>query len=331
MPTMNDVAKLAGVSRGTVSNYINGVRVKEASQKKIQEAIDELGYIPNITARELKMNRSNLVIFIVPTTQTPFFAELTYQMQRALKKEQFKMILCTSNNDIAEELEYIQMSREQKAAGIITISYSDFSSELTHDIPIVSIEKKISETIPCVTSDNYMGGKLAAKKLSESGASNLLMITRTTDKTITNYGERTRGFVDYCEEYNIPYEVFNSKYHEDKFFNELSQFLRQNYQNNIPHDGIFAVADQYADFSLDILKQCGLTSPNDFQIIGFDGGKMYEYQNHPLSSIRQPIPEIVTKCVSILQDILKGKKETNEETIVLPVEFIQGKTTKRIL
>lgn len=73
MPTMNDVAKLAGVSRGTVSNYVNGVRVKEASQKKIQEAIDELGYVPNNTARELKMNRSNLVIFIVPTTQTPFF------------------------------------------------------------------------------------------------------------------------------------------------------------------------------------------------------------------------------------------------------------------
>ncbi|OPF87232.1 hypothetical protein BW731_02895 [Vagococcus martis] len=151
------------------------------------------------------MNRSNLVIFIVPTTQTPFFAELTYQMQRALKKANFKMILCTSNNDIQEELEYIQMSREQKAAGIITISYSDFSENLINDLLIVSIEKQISETIPCVSSDNYMGGRLAARKLVDSGASCLLIITRTTDKTITNYGERTRGFVDYCKENNISY------------------------------------------------------------------------------------------------------------------------------
>lgn len=249
------------------------------------------------------MNRSNLIIFIVPTTQTPFFAELTYQMQRSLKK----------------------------AAGIITISYSDFSENLINDLPIVSIEKQISETIPCVSSDNYMGGRLAARKLVDSGASCLLIITRTTDKTITNYGERTRGFVDYCNENNISYKEFNSKTHEDKFFGELSTFLKKEYHHNKPFDGLFAVADQYADFSLDVLKQCGYHSPEDIQIIGFDGGKMYEYQNNPLSSIRQPIPKMVTTCVDILEGILEGHASYTDKKIVLPVEFIQGKTTKRNL
>lgn len=73
MATMNDVAKLAGVSRGTVSNYINGVKVKEASQIKIQEAIEQLNYVPNNNARALKLNRTNIIAFILPNTLSPFF------------------------------------------------------------------------------------------------------------------------------------------------------------------------------------------------------------------------------------------------------------------
>jgi LacI family transcriptional regulator len=80
MANMNDVAKLAGVSRGTVSNYINGGNVKQSSKNSIKKAIEKLHYVPNNNARELKMNRSNFVVFIIPTTQTPFFAELTKEI-----------------------------------------------------------------------------------------------------------------------------------------------------------------------------------------------------------------------------------------------------------
>ena len=83
---MNDVAKRAGVSRGTVSNYINNVKIKESSRIKIEEAIKELGYIPNIAARELKTNTASNVVFIVPTVWNPFFSELTYYLQIELKK-----------------------------------------------------------------------------------------------------------------------------------------------------------------------------------------------------------------------------------------------------
>ena len=70
MANMNDVAKKAGVSRGTVSNYINNVKIKESSKQKIEEAIKELGYIPNIAARELKTNKASNVVFILSTVRT---------------------------------------------------------------------------------------------------------------------------------------------------------------------------------------------------------------------------------------------------------------------
>jgi LacI family transcriptional regulator len=329
MPTMNDVAKLAGVSRGTVSNYINGVKVKQDSQKKIQAAIDELNYVPNITARELKMNRSNFVVFIIPTTHTPFFAELTHEMQQALKKENFKMLLCNSNNEIKEELEYIQLGKEQKVTGIITISYSDLEPYLTTDLPIVSIEKKLADTIPCVSSDNYNGGALAAHKLMEKGAKNLLLITRSTNKTAINYGQRARGFIDYCEKEGISYTVFNSTYHEDEFYPELAAFLQDTYKSNCQYDGIFAVADQYADFSLSILEKFDYQIPQEIQLIGFDGAKMYPEQQSFISSIRQPIQGIVQTCVKSLKQMIENKKTIHTGTIFLPVGYIEGKTTKK--
>lgn len=78
-PTMNDVAKLAEVGRGTVSNYINGQKVKEENRLKIQKAIDELGYVPNLQAKELRTSINTEVVFIVPTNWTPFFSEMIFK------------------------------------------------------------------------------------------------------------------------------------------------------------------------------------------------------------------------------------------------------------
>ncbi|WP_207940412.1 LacI family transcriptional regulator [Enterococcus sp. DIV2402] len=330
MPTMNDVAKLAGVSRGTVSNYVNGVKVKESSQKKIQSAIEQLNYIPNIMARELKMNRSNLVVFIIPSTRTPFFAELTHKMQQALREENFKMLLCNSNNEIKEELEYIQMAKEQKVAGIITISYSDLAPYIMTELPIVSIEKRLSETIPCISADNYSGGKLAAQKLVEKGSKNLLVITRSTYKTEVNYGQRVTGVIDYCEQEGVSYTLFDSRTHEEEFYPELADYIGGLARKGFPYDGIFAVADQYADFCLNILESAKYEIPKDIQIIGFDGGRMYPEQQRFVSSIRQPISEIVQQSVHSLQLILQNKEKKVYQTQYLPVDYLEGITTRRM-
>lgn len=328
VPTMNDVAKLAGVSRGTVSNYINGVKVKPDSHKKVKEAIETLNYVPNIAARELKSKRSNLVVFILPNTLTPFFAELVYNMQQELKEANFKMLLCNSNNQIDEELEYIQMAKEQKVAGVITISYSDLSSLISLDFPIVSIEYQLDEAIPCVSSDNYAGGRLAAEMLQKKGATKLLLITRRTNKTQVNYGKRAKGFIDYCKEYHLAYEVFESIQHEEEFYPELSQFLSEKYTSDCPFDGIFTVSDQYADFSLSVLNELGYQVPEKVQLVGFDGGKMYPQQQTFISSIRQPIKEITHYCVETVKKIGTNKSELNTDIVRLPVHFIEGKTTK---
>ena len=328
MVNMNDVAKLAGVSRGTVSNYINGVKLKEVSRQKVEAAIKELGYIPNTNARDLKRNRSDLVAFIIPTTHTPFFAELVYEMQQALKQSGFKLLLCISNNNIDEELDYIQMAKEQKVAGIITISYSDLPVELLNGVPIVSIEKKLSDNIPCISSENSKGGALAAEKLIEKGAKHLLIITRTTEKTVFNYGQRMQGFLRVCKEKEISYTIFNPSLHDKEFYEQLEIFIQKEFANGSQIDGVFAVSDQYADFLIRQLEKLNYVIPQDVQVIGFDGGSMYAEQTQVISSIRQPVTEMVEQCIEQLKIILAQGSTKQEGITFLPIQFVQGITTK---
>ncbi|AEA01039.1 MULTISPECIES: LacI family DNA-binding transcriptional regulator [Aerococcus] len=332
MATMNDVAKLAGVSRGTVSNYINGVKVKEASQIKIQEAIDQLNYVPNNNARALKLNRTNMIAFILPNTLSPFFSELTYYIQQEIESHGFKMLLCNSNNEIAKEIDYIKMVKEQKAAGIITISYSKLPLALIEHIPMVSIEKQISPEVPCVTSDNYQGGYLAVEELAKRGVQSLLIVTRTTENSRINYGQRANGAAHACLDKGIDYEIFSSNKHEKEFLKELLIYTKKTFGKDYKYDGVFTVSDNYADYMNNLFQELSINVPSDIQIVGFDGSKMYQNQTRVISSIRQPVVDIAKESVDIMMDVVKNSQYDNRPTnlVTLPVKFVEGKTTQNL-
>ena len=171
---INDVAEAAGVSRGSVSNYLNNKKVSDKIKLKIEAAIKELNYIPNSSARDLRSKESKFVVFIIPTVWSPFFSELTYYIQNELNSSGYKMILCISDSDFNKEKEYIELATSQKAAGIISISYSQMNDFVRPGMPLVSIEKEPTGRFSMVSSDNYEGGKLAAQKLIEKGAETLI-------------------------------------------------------------------------------------------------------------------------------------------------------------
>lgn len=249
MSNMNDVAKLANVSRGTVSNYVNGVKVKDELAKRIEVAIEELNYIPNQAARSLKKQSSDTIAFILPTIWTPFFAELTNYIQLELQKRNLKMLLCNSNNDFLLELDYVKMAKEEKVRGIITISYSDIDPYITSNLPIVSIERYFNQQVPFVTSDNFQGARLAAQELHQRGSKKLLMILRDLPNNLGIY-ERMNGFIDYCKHANLEYEVYLDEGDSEGFSQRIESYLQKNYGKQCPFDGIFAATDRYAEYIL---------------------------------------------------------------------------------
>ncbi|MBY5946594.1 LacI family DNA-binding transcriptional regulator [Photobacterium rosenbergii] len=325
MVTINDVAKYAGVSRGTVSNVINNVKVRENSRIKVEQAIKELGYVPNEFARGLKSQRNSTVVLILPTIWNPFFSELTHYIQLELKQHDLKLLLCNSQDDYRVELEYLSMAKQNKVEGIISISYSDIDPYLESNIPMVSIERFYSDSIPRISSDNFHGGYLAAKELVSRGCQSLLLVGKSSKKNIS-VDKRQRGFVAYCEEHGIQYELFYRREQIEDFETVVHEFFADKGSKPPQFDGIFAVTDRYAQYCIDGLAKQNIACPDDIQIIGFDGAKSYRNETLRISTIRQPVDRLAKAAVSSLLGLI------NDETIdmeqVFPVEFTPALTTR---
>ncbi|TLF42399.1 LacI family DNA-binding transcriptional regulator [Lacticaseibacillus zeae] len=333
MANMNDVAREANVSRGTVSNYLNKNKVRPEAAKRIEAAIAKLHYVRNATARELRTQRSNYVVFIVPTVWTPFFAELTYDIQAALQALEYKMILCISNSNYDEEKEYVDMANEQKVAGIISISYSQLNDYVDPHMPLVSIEKEPTGHFPLVSSDNYAGGRMAAEELDRRGCKRLIFIG---SKHLASDAMKARqaGFTDYCQELHRNFSIYHfaSGRHIQDFRNEARDLLQQLRNGaDAKNIGIATSTDEYALEIFRIAEDMKMSVPEHFQLIGFDGGKISANDRPFLSSIRQPVKQIAEAAVTEFNKLAENKTSVEVPRIMLPVSFYEGKTTKHIV
>ena len=326
---MKDVAREAGVSVGTVSNYINGKKVRPVVAKSIEEAIKKLNYVVNNTARLLKNNCSPFVIFVVPTVWSPYFSELTFWIQKKLNSLGYKMILCISENDYKLEKDYVKMAEEQRAAGIISVSYSNLTTHIRSDIPFVSIEKESTGIFPLVTSDNYSGGSLAAKELQLRNVKRYYFIGTTNQDSVSMIARRS-GFMDYCHNNGLMADVLTvaSSRKISQFRKDIDKIVKKLLsENNLGDIGVFTHTDEIAIVLLNELRMKGIRVPEDIQIIGFDGWKITEEDSLNISSIRQPVDMIAEYAVKQLDEEIRYSDNFEIRRINLPVSFIPGITT----
>lgn len=325
MSTIKDVAKEAGVSVGTVSKVINNIQVKPKTKALVEEAIAKLKYEPNIYARGFKTNRTNTVAVILPTIWNPFFSELAYNIEKSLRGLGMKMIICNSEKNKDSEVEFISMAKQNKMDGIIAITYSDIDNYVSEEIPFVSIDRYFSKNIAYVASDSYKGGRLAAEKLAECGCSKLAFIGRGS-KISNATRKRKEGFIDYCMENKILYDICELFGSSDEYEVLLDNFINEKFKGNIEIDGVFAVTDEQALEFIEKLKSMDVNVPRDVQVIGFDGIRSSKKDKIKISTIRQPIELIAEESVKVLMNLIE--KNDSERKVILPVTFIQGATTK---
>lgn len=326
MPTIKDVAKEAGVSVGTVSKVINNLPVKAKTKKLVEEAIEKLKYEPNIYARGFKINRTNTVAVILPTIWNPFFSELAYNLEKSLRNSGMKMILCNSEEDIKNEIEFISMAKQNKMDGIIAITYSDIDTYVSEDIPFISIDRYFSKDITYISSDNYAGGRIAAEKLIESGCRKLAYIGRGS-KINNSTRKRKEGFIEYCNEKNIPYKICEVLAPIDEYENMLDKFIDENLKDELKVDGVFAVTDDQALQFIEKVNKLGIDVPKDVQVVGFDGRRSSKNESIKISTIRQPLELLAEESVKELLNIIENNEARKK--IILPVSYVKGYTTNK--
>lgn len=320
-PTMKDVAREAGVALGTVSKVVNGLPVGESYKVRVEEAIKKLNYQVNSYAQGLKASRTYTVALLIPNTQEPFYASLTYHINLALLRRKYRMLLCSTDFDAAQEQEYISMAQQNKVDGIIGLTYNP-NLIIDESTPFVSIDRSMGAKIPCVASDNFAGGQLAAEKLADFGCKNIAFL-RVGSSLNNEPNKRKAGFENGCLSRNLTYEM--KIINDGDSYDEFESFLADHMHNGkLSFDGIFCVTDGLAYFVIKMLQKLNLKVPEDVQVIGFDGIRFFGEKNYICSTIVQPLPEIAEMCVDLL---LQDNLPVKPPLVCLPVTYGYGGTT----
>lgn len=320
-PTMKDVAREAGVALGTVSKVVNGLPVGDSYRIRVENAVRKLNYQVNSYAQGLRASKSHTIALLIPNTEEPFYASLTYHVNMELMRQNHRMLLCSTDYDSSSEQEYIAMAQQNKVDGIIGLTYNP-NLIIHEEIPFVSIDRCMGAQIPCVSCDNFAGGQLAAEKLADLGCKNVAFLRKGS--SISNEpNKRKAGFENgclarglHCEMKimgdNEPYEAFET-------------FLASHIvDGRLSFDGIFCVTDGLAYFVLKMLQKLNQRVPEDVQVIGFDGIRFLGDGDYVCSTIVQPIPDIARMCVRLLLDETMPEKPS---LICLPVTYAYGGTT----
>lgn len=231
------------------------------------------------------------------------------------------MLLCSTDFDFSQEQKYVTMAQQNKVDGIIGLTY-DPNLSIEEDTPFVSIDRSMGPKIPCVASDNFAGGKLAAKKLAELGCKSVAFL-RSGSSLSNEPNKRKSGFESGCLSYGLSCEM--KIIHDGEDYEAFKEFLSSHIsKGQLSFDGIFCSTDGLAHFIIKTLRELGLKVPEDVQVIGFDGTRLFGEEKYLCSTIVQPVPEMAEMCVDLL---LRDNTAAKPPLVVLPVTYGYGGTT----
>lgn len=325
MATIKDVAEYAGVSITTISRMLNKrVNVSVKTQNKINNAMKALNYHPNEIAQSLTWKRSNFIGLIVPSARNFFFSQVIEFIEFYIVKKGYKLLLCISNHELEKEIEYFDMLKANKVAGIIIASRtSNLHDYLDIDAPLISIDRNISAKIPSICSDNYNGGVLAANHLIKKGCKNMAYISGSSYLGF-DANKRYQGFSDACIANNIKPPLFFDASEERFFLMDYQKIIMELFMSNPEVDGIFTSNDIIAAQIISYCRSHGIDVPQKLKLIGYDDTDIASLCTPAITTIHQPIDEI---CCKAVEGILNSVSGTSISSLILPVSLIERGTT----
>jgi len=332
--TINDVAKLAGVSTTTVSHIINGTRyVSDELKERVEKAIAELGYRPNSMARGLRRGESKTLGLIVPDNSNPFFAEILRSIENIGYSNGYSVILCNSDGDIEKEIAYTDLLFAKQVDGIVFITTNNSCEHLQQiidaGIPIVVIDRDISlKGTDVLLVDNFQGGYDATRYLIGLGHRQIACITGPSQ--LTPSAERVSGYKQALTEAGLPIDparIIVGDFQFEGGENGVEQMLRLEPRPT----AIFACNDLMALGAMRGLRKANLLVPRDISVIGFDDIALTSVVSPALSSVAQPVQKISELAFELLIQRIQNKNtDFEEQRIVLPTQIVIRESCRNI-
>lgn len=303
--SVKDVAAAASVSIGTVSNVLNQPdKVSAATVERVLRAIDELGFVRNDAARQLRAGRSRSIGLISPNIANPFFAAVAEGAQERAAQAGMFVLMTVSNDTLAQEKAYLDLFREQRVAGVLVTPAStdpDAAHRLTDaGLPVVLLDRESHGASLCsVSVDDEQGGYLAASHLLSLGRRRLAFLGGP--RSVPQVAERLAGAQRAVSEVaDAELEVIATPELTVLAGREAAAPLGARRERERP-DAVFCANDLVAVGALQGLSILGgVRVPEEVAIVGYDDIDFAATAVVPLSSVRQPAAQIGRAAVEIL-------------------------------
>lgn len=323
-PTLDEVARRAGVSRSAASRAINNARhVSKATRQAVEQAIQELGYVPNPSARALATQQAAAVILAVSHDDPalfadPFFAQVIAGVSAALETTDLVLMLAlASSRHGRERVQRVLRSRRADGVMLLALRGDDPLYRLAEQLglPVVVGGRPLrGEPAYYVDADNRGGARLATEHLIATGRRRIATITGQLDTWAGS--ERLRGFQETMAFAGLD----NTRIEHGDFAEESgAQATRRLLAAHPDLDAVFAASDNMAAGALRTLKALGRAVPADVAVVGFDDLPIAQHTDPALTSVNQPIQALGHEMAEMLVSLINGERPTS---LILPTRLV---------
>lgn len=321
---INEIARLAGVSRATVSRYLNNGYVSDEKKRQIQKVIDETGYKPSAQAQQLRSGRTKLIGVILPKINLDSVSRMVAGISLVLAKEGYQLLLGNTDNDEKEELKYFRLFQANKVEGIILIgtilTREHYVRMKEVGVPVVVLGQQ-AEGYSCVYHDDYLGAKDVTRELLKKASHPGYIGVTQRDKAAGS--NRRKGFLDavaqwqeenkqnWCETvgFDPKMDMVEAEFNLESGYQQAKKLLSQ----SPSIDAIFCATDSIAIGAQLYLREQGIAIPQKVQLAGIGDTVMGRVAAVSLTTVHFFYKTSGIEAANMLLSVLESGEDIRRE------------------
>ena len=348
MPTIRDVAKLAGVAPITVSRVINNSGyITDKTRQRVEKAIRTLGYVPNSLARSLRSHKTRMLALVLTDITNPFWTTVARGVEDAASDAGFSVILCNTDESGVEQERYIRIILEKQVDGVLLVPAGDAEEPVcfiqSQQVPVVVLDRRVSSDlgVDSVRSDSISGALELVRLLIRLGHKRIAALTGPRDvptaiDRVTGYRQALQeagltweqvlyGEYDLASGYRLTNEAMQNEGRQTYGKHDLESGFKltgQVLQSSPRPTALFTANNFLAIGALRALRAANLQVPEQVALVGFDDLPESLVVDPFLTVAAQPAYEMGHKATELLLARLTGHAPESCQEIVLPTQLI---------
>lgn len=324
---------MSGISIGTVSRYLNGYKVKQDNQEKIQEAIQQLDYKVNQTARGLKTNKTYTVGVLVPSITDIFSNQVIEGMEEILDNENYSLIVCNARNNLNTEKEKLRFLKEKRVDGIVMMPVSDQNEHvkeiIDEGVPLILIDRLLDD-VECdaVVCDNVNGSYRAMEELISCGHRRIGIIAGPSN--VYTACERLNGYIRALSDYGIAIDddlIVHAEYRKGSGVEAYQKLVNM---ENKP-TAIFATNYETTLTGVKYFMENGIKIGEEMSLFGYDNSEVFQMLTPSIATVLQPMGEIGEHAAHLILKRIDNDYSFFPVVSRLKTSILSGTSVKRLI